>query len=132
LLVAAIYALPVGASGHDVAVVPNTEGPQPDDIVPEWSAQPSDADIAANYPQYARRKRLSGAAAMRCSVAGTGKLFGCRVVRENPGDGGFGEALWKLAPLYRMRVPPGGEGVLKGRTVRIEMRFALPARSAQD
>jgi hypothetical protein len=69
-----------------------------------WQA-PSAKDIRANYPENARRLRISGAVKLRCDTVMVdhfeGGLTNCRVIEESPAGYGFADSAVRLAGMYK-------------------------------
>jgi TonB family protein len=86
-----------------------------------WAAAPSLAELAAAYPQDARRAGASGAAALRCLIAADGRLRDCDIMNEEPLSGGFGTAARRL--IDRFRAPVDGHPDLAGAHTQIRFTF---------
>lgn len=69
---------------------------------------------------------------MLCTVAADGGLVDCKVTEESPIAVGFGEALLKMAPFFKMRPLTRNGQPVDGGTVRIPVRFLLPGGGATD
>lgn len=91
---------------------------------PDWVRVPTREEYFRAYPEAAHRLGASGSATLECRVAGDGTLEGCAVAVESPPGQGFGEAVLKLAPLFRIR-PEDRYGLkVAGRKIRIPVTFA--------
>lgn len=91
---------------------------------PKWAALPSVAEMQAVTPM-----TEGGPNDIRvtlvCSVQEGGSLSGCAVDREEPAGHGFGAAILKLAPKFRVE-PWSAEGMpTVGAKVRVPVRFDL-------
>jgi TonB family protein len=72
----------------------------PINVEARWLTPPR--PTAADYPQRAVDRGLSGGAAVRCEVALSGKPTNCAVVAEVPPGSGFGEAAVKIVRRGRL------------------------------
>ncbi|HEX7760889.1 MAG TPA: hypothetical protein VF459_15390 [Caulobacteraceae bacterium] len=127
------------------AVMPEVAGPQllPNDSLrctapsdprenfiahPLWEQIPSGDDFGKYYPLRTERYARPGCALIACRVGPNFRLTQCRLLVEQPPQWGFGEAALKLSRFFQMK-PVDKEGRrVKGRWVRIPVRFQL----AQD
>ena len=66
-----------------------------------------------------------GTATITCAVTATGSLTGCRVIRESPGEFGFGAATLKLAQYFKMSPRTVDGRPVEGGQVTIPIRFNL-------
>jgi TonB family protein len=99
---------------------------------PDWIRRPTGEDFAHYYPTKALRAEVTGRAVLSCEVTAEGALAGCKVLEDFPANFGFGEAVLKMAPLFRMRpITKDGQPVAGG-VVRIPIRFLLPGPSGLD
>jgi protein TonB len=95
---------------------------------PDWLRLPSDGEVAAAYPQAARRSRVTGEAALACTLDADGRLEACKVAAESPSGYGFGEAALSLAGRFQMTpLYPDGSPVT-GARVSVPITFAPPHR----
>lgn len=79
-------------------------GPYAGDLL----STPSDAEVTAAWPAAAAVRKTPGNALARCKADTAGRLSGCQVIVQRPGNAGFGEALLALAPKYRLRYAAEG------------------------
>ena len=93
---------------------------------PKWLERPSGADIQRVWPKAAGAQ--PGRATMTCRVDGEGRLEKCAVVSEAPDASGFGQAVLQLAPSFRMAGEDPDGVAVKGREIRIPVRFTPPAK----
>lgn len=94
---------------------------------PDWARRPTGEDIARLYPGPAQRFEIEGTAVISCRVRVDGKLEDCSVTSEAPNDIGFGAAALRMTDRFEMRPKTlNGVPVADG-TVRIPLRFILPA-----
>ena len=90
---------------------------------PSWIRYPDETERAKAYPQTATGR---GTGWIRCQVDASGSLFSCSVVAERPQGSGFGAALLKLAPLFKMTpTTPSGKSVA-GTMTTVGLSFAAP------
>jgi TonB family protein len=94
---------------------------------PDWLRRPSGEDLTRLYPKAALAKRLEGFATIQCHVTATGELADCRTIDEAPLGEGFGEAAVAMAATFKMRPMAKDGAPVDGGTVRIPIRFKLPA-----
>lgn len=64
---------------------------------------------------------------MTCRVDDDGLLQTCSVVSEAPMDAGWGKAVLDLAPSFQMAARTGEGEPVRGREVRIPVRFTPTA-----
>ena len=94
---------------------------------PDWLDKPNGDDLADVYPEKAQIEGLGGSARMECGVTVSGILVNCHVLEESPPGYGFGEAVLKLAPKFKM-TPRMRDGVaVASGTVVIPVRFLQPS-----
>jgi len=92
---------------------------------PVWIRKPNGQDLERVWP--AARKDQGGRATMTCRVDGEGLLRTCAVVSEAPLDAGFGQAALALARDFQMEARSGEGEPVRGREVRIPIRFSPPS-----
>ena len=93
---------------------------------PPWSRVPTQAEVAAAWPQRAAGLP-SGQAALRCAMTAEGRLRNCDVISENPRDKGFGKAAIGLSKLFQVNVAPEDAKRFKLYKVDLPFRFRDPA-----
>jgi len=93
---------------------------------PSWVSRPLGEDLARNFPRGAMRAELSGKATIRCRVSSQGGREACEVADEMPAGYGFGAAVLRLAPLFKMETRDQNGRETAGGTVRIPILFRLP------
>jgi TonB family protein len=99
---------------------------QPTTAAPAWLKVPDPADFAPYYPASAAMRGITGRAVLNCTVTAAGVLVDCEAVEESPPGEGFGEAVVRMAHLFRMRpMTKDGQPVAGGK-VRIPIQFAAP------
>lgn len=94
---------------------------------PDWLRRPAGEDLTRLYPKAALAKRLEGFATIQCHVTAAGDLADCRTIDEAPLGEGFGEAAVAMAATFKMRPMAKDGAPVSGGTVRIPIRFKLPA-----
>ncbi len=95
---------------------------------PVWLRRPSGNDLARVYPPRAAEEGIGGRATLICGVDGDGRLEACKIESESPVGYGFGEAILKLAPLFRMGPLDRAGGPTAGKTVRVPMVLFVPGK----
>lgn len=95
-------------------------------VKPDWAVKPTGADMARYYPAAAAAAKAGGFATVNCQVTAAGRLAGCTVMRESPGDQGFGAAALKLAEIFEMRPMTLDGKPTSGGEVTIPILFAAP------
>ncbi|WP_337187341.1 TonB family protein [Phenylobacterium sp.] len=94
---------------------------------PDWARRPTAEDVSHHYPRLAAWLSLEGRATISCMVEVSGRLADCKVADEAPAGLGFGAAARDMSVHFEMR-PKTLAGVpVTGGTVRIPIRFTLPA-----
>lgn len=85
----------------------------------------SNGEILNFVPPEARRQRRPGRAAVNCVIRADTRLEGCRVVDENPGGFGFGDAAIRIAEThFRFRPPTTASGrPVEGFRVTVTVNF---------
>jgi TonB family protein len=85
--------------------------------------RPTDAETADLYPAEARRHAKQGQAVVSCEIGLSTRLENCVVASEDPPGFGFGAALLKATPYYRIRPPAVNGEPVPHVKIRIPMRF---------
>lgn len=96
-------------------------------LAPDWAEKPTEEELAPGYPKLAQWVALEGNVRLRCDVAVTGVLEGCRVDHESPKGVGFGEAALNMSATFKMRPPLQPGARYPDTTVRIPVNFRLPS-----
>jgi protein TonB len=110
------------------AVIPT---PEPTPVAPPvirnptWASIPTAREMERFYPKGATEQGLDGKATMSCTVTGAGKLTACSVVSETPQGAGFGEAILKLSPYFKMKPKTVDGTAVEGGQVKIPISFKL-------
>jgi TonB family protein len=92
---------------------------------PVWIKKPDGQDLQRVWP--AASKDQGGRATMTCRVDGEGLLQKCAVISEAPAAAGFGPAVLQLAASFQMEARTGDGEPVRGREVRIPVRFSPPS-----
>jgi len=102
------------------------QGGAPMVFVPEFAAQPSQADYISNYPPRALRENVSGIAVLCCDPR-EDRGLDCAVSSEWPEARGFGEASLRATQAYRLTPPSHADLVARpGVKVRLSVRWVGP------
>ena len=132
--VATVVALSLGAACAAWAA-----NPKPPRLItnPVWIAKPTGPDLVTLYPAQALKQRVTARVTMTCRIDSVGRLQLCQAgdvavtgeglpVGPNA-DIGFKAATLHLSSLFRM-APRTRDGVsTAGATIRIPVRYTLPA-----
>lgn len=95
----------------------------------EWAHTPTGNDIRARWP--AALSGVSGGyGAIRCRVEADGRLSRCRAAGQSPLRSGLTQEALKLAPEFRVALPPGG-GDFAYTDVLVSIRFANPGNASE-
>lgn len=94
---------------------------------PDWVVRPSGKAMGEAYPKLAARLDISGYVALSCTVNTNGTLAGCVAIDEAPRNLGFSEAALEVSRTFRMSPLTVNGKPVDGGTVRIPLRFTLPA-----
>lgn len=92
---------------------------------PVWIKKPNGEDLQRVWPAASRDQ--GGRATMTCRVDGEGRLETCAVVSEAPLNAGFGQAVLELSRNFQMEARTGDGEPVRGREVRIPIRFSPPS-----
>ena len=95
-------------------------------VKPEWGRLPDAAAVDSLYPPAAKAAKATGAVTVECRVAAGGALTNCNMLRETPGDLGFGQAALALTKHFRMRAWTSDGRPVDGALVRIPVRYENP------
>nr|QQZ50455.1 energy transducer TonB [Phenylobacterium glaciei] len=94
---------------------------------PDWVARPDAEALADHYPGLARTLAIEGRATLSCTVDLKGRLQTCVSVAASPAGLGFDKAALAMSKLFAMQPKRVDGKPVAGGTVRIPIRFALPA-----
>jgi TonB family protein len=98
---------------------------------PDWERQPTREQMSALFPAAAMRAGKEGRAWIECSVATTGRMRDCVIIREEPEGYGFGAAALATASFFRMK-PAEAEGMaIDGARVQIPVGFRCSSCNPQ-
>jgi TonB family protein len=92
---------------------------------PDWVRKPTGEQMAKYYPKAASDAGKEGFATITCRVRADGTLRACKVIKQQPGRYGFGEAALKLSSTFRMRARDEYGRPTAGGRVNIPIKFAL-------
>lgn len=90
-----------------------------------WITRPTAADMDIVYPRRDSTEEISGAASAKCAVAADGRVKDCRILLEKPEGHGFGGALLKATPHFRIDMAKSPK-VREGQFVILGLRFVIP------
>ncbi|WP_240633888.1 TonB family protein [Caulobacter flavus] len=93
---------------------------------PDWAQKPDGNDLARYYPADAAAAKAGGRAMITCTVAVTGDLENCRVLRQSEGPYAFGEAALQLSQIFRMQPKTLDGQPTAGGEVTIPIVFSVP------
>jgi protein TonB len=89
-------------------------------VDPSWIEKPTGWDMLQANPLRAQADHVSGGATLACLVDKRTRARDCFVLRESPGDYGFGTAALKLTGIFRIKPP-----IVNGRP-RYDVRVRVP------
>jgi protein TonB len=72
---------------------------------PDWIVKPTGWEMQEVNPYRAMADHVSGGATIACLVNARKRAHDCVVIRESPGNYGFGAAALKLSVLFRIKPP---------------------------
>jgi len=93
---------------------------------PAWKEIPTASDLAAVYPERARKEGVGGRAVLRCTTRMDGVMTDCRIDSEDPVGYGFGSAALALASKVRAVRPCAGSTETQPGGAVLPIRFVLP------
>lgn len=88
-----------------------------------WQRAPTYAEVAAAYPEKARKAGIGGLVSVSCHLSDVGALAGCSVTREEPNGYGFGSAARALTKLFQAYPAAPGGPKLDGASVQLPVAF---------
>lgn len=101
-------------------------------VKPDWAAKPSADDMLRYFPEEAVDRSISGSVQLQCTVATTGRLEACEVIKESPAGMGFGASAVKMAEsVFRMKPQTVDGKPVGGASVTIPLRLAAPTSDAR-
>ena len=123
-----VFKMALAAAGLAVAFAADAAPSRPSVITqPDWVAKPDGETLANAYPPIATQLDIEGRATISCTVDEFGKLQNCAATDEAPSGMGFGIAAVSMAGAFAMRPLTRDGQPVSGGTVRIPIRFVLPA-----
>jgi len=107
-------------------------GPETTITNPDWVSRPTPQSLANHYPGIASQLEIEGYAVLSCRVDVKGALNQCGLVAEAPLGIGFGRGALGMAGEFKMRPQTLNGLPTSGGTVRIPIRFKLPAQDRSE
>jgi protein TonB len=95
-------------------------------LTPKWLRTPDADAFARYYPPQAAHLGIGGRAVVHCRVSAAGTLVDCAIVEEDPPGYGFGEAVLKMMPMFKMRPMVVNGVATDGGEINIPIRFNPP------
>lgn len=93
--------------------------------------EPSQDEIGVLYPEAAQGRNVGGKAVVQCEIATSQRLVNCVLTDESPKGFGFGAALLRIAPLYRVAPPTYDDKVVEDAAFSLTMSFAPSAAASR-